>query len=195
MGTILEINNWNQLVRARSDYDNLRIVVSEYNNDSFIGTRIQVVDYNTNEVYLTLLTKIVSSTVVPDTASMELQQIVDTINLYGFHIAISEPEVIPQNVLAILRGLYESGYRYIHKNYIKVSETGGHILYNLPEYRMFVCASKDADFPETYIGRRYVDLTRTPSFVRDEWDWVRPLRTYPIETILETGTVDNGLFT
>ena len=73
MANILEINNWNQLVRARSDYENLRIVVSQYNNNpNMTGTKIQIVDYNTNDIYLTLFTEITSSTLIPLTASLEL---------------------------------------------------------------------------------------------------------------------------
>ena len=197
MSNILEINNWNQLVRARSDYENLRIVVNQYNNDSLVGTKIQIVDYNTNDVYLTLFTEVTSSTVIPTTVSMELPQIVDIINSYGFNVRISEPEVVSDKVLKILQGLYEAGYLYVFKNYVPacINDTP-HIRGTVPsKWKMFVCASKQISHPSTYIDRHDVLISDSPSFVEDEWDWVRPLRTYPIHDILETGTVDNGLST
>ena len=185
MANILEINNWNQLVRARSDCENLRIVVSQYNNNpNMTGTKIQIVDYNTNDIYLTLFTEITSSTLIPLTASLELNQIVDIVNLYGFNIRISEPKVLSENVLTILRGLYASGYRYIYKDYVK-----GHVCdpNDTPtEYRIYTSV-------EILLRRADPCVSRMPSFVPDEWDWVEAFKTYPIQRLIEDRYVDNGL--
>lgn len=183
MSQILEINNWNQLVRAVSDYPNLRIKTTQYNSESLVGTKIQVVDYNTCDVYLTLFTSVEKSDVFPVDVSMELNDIVAAINRYGFHIRISEPQVIAPNVVTILQGLYESGYRYIYKDYhnhARNVDVGDQVIYG-------IYASK-----EIQTRRMDPDITKTPSFVPDEWKWCEPLVSYPIIDLLD-GNADNGI--
>lgn len=180
MNNILEINNWDQLVRAKSSCENLRILVSHYKNDDLEGTKITIVDYNTNEIYLTLFANIIHSSVIPEQSSMETQQIVDIINSYGFNIRISQPEVVTDNVLTILRGYYESGYRYVYR-----------------DYKNWHCPGKQVEskiYISQMILRRRDDpsVTDTPSFIADEWDWCRAFTTYPIIDIITNGTVDNG---
>jgi hypothetical protein len=36
-------------------------------------------------------------------------------------------------------------------------------------------------------------ISKSPAFVDDEWGWCLPFTTYPIEDLLETGNVNNGL--
>lgn len=181
MNTILEINNWDQLVRARSTYDNLRIKVTHYKNEDLDGTKISIIDYNTNEVYLTLFANILNSTVIPTTAQIQNQRIVDIINSYGFQIALSEPEVLPENVVTILRGYYESGYRYVYRDYKNWHCPGKQVQSKVYVSQMITLRRDDPS------------VTDTPSFVPSEWDWCLPFKTYAIVDILENGTVDNGV--
>lgn len=181
MNTILEINNLDQLVRARSTYDNLRIKVTHYKNEDLNGTKISIIDYNTNEIYLTMFANIISSTVIPGSAQMQTQQVVDIINSYGFQIVISEPEVLPEDVVTILRGYYESGYRYVYR-----------------DYKNWHCPGKQVQskiYISRMIERRRDDpsVSDTPDFVASEWDWCQAFKTYAISDILENGTVDNGV--
>ena len=185
MGTILEINNWNQLVRARSDYQNLRITVSQYNNnDSLSGTKIQIVDYDTNDIYLTLFTEITESTLIPTTASLELQQIVDIINLYGFHVRISQPQVLSENVLTVLRGFYAAGYKYVYKDYIRGQSCDPPE--NPTTYGIYVS-------DQIKLRRDDPCISDMPGYIEDEWDWCEAFKTYPIIDLITNGSVDNGL--
>ena len=180
MSDILEISNWYQLIRARADSNkNLRIYVDDANApENLVGTRIQIIDYESNNVYLTVFSTIESSEIIPATASLEPEMIINIINRYGFNVRISEPEVLQDSVITILKGLYASGYRYVYKDYPNRGEDGVYVIY----------ASKQ-------IERRMTgfDVTSIPDFVPDEWDWCKPWYTYPIENLIETGTNNNGL--
>ena len=114
--------NWNQLLRARADNPNLRIYVQPYNKtdstgaqNTFIATKIMIVDYNTNDVYFTVFAEILqtSESMIPVSASPDADRIIDMINSYGFNVRLSEPTPVTDRVLTILRGLYAAGYRYV----------------------------------------------------------------------------------
>jgi len=185
MSNILEISNWNQLTRARADNQNLRIVVTHYNDsdstgdsDVFVATKIQIVDYQTNDIYLTLFTDISDSTVIPLSASLSAEEVVRVINLYGFNIRISLPEVLPENVVTLLKGLYAAGYLYVYRDYIntRITRTTS-VIYASDQIK---------------IRRTGFNITKTPDFVEDEWDWCKPNYAYPIKDLIENGTVNNG---
>ena len=186
MSDILEISNWYQLTKARADNSNLRIVVECCNvpddnksgTEELVGTKIQIVNYKSNDVYLTLFGSIKSSDIIPVEASLEPEMVVNIINRYGFNVRISPPEVLQENVITILSGLYASGYRYVYKDYPNKGEDGVYVVY----------ASKQIEKRMTGF-----DITSIPDFVPDEWDWCKPWCTYPIEDLIETGTNNNGL--
>lgn len=178
MSNILEINNWNQLTSARADNINLRIYVTQYNSEELIGTKIQIINYLTNDIYLTLFSKIDASTIIPVEASLEPEEVIRIINLYGFNVRISYPVVLAERVVTILTGLYNAGYRYIYKDYPNNGNDGVYVIY----------ASKDIRLRMTGFN-----VTEIPDFVEDEWDWCKPFTTYPIENLIDDGMVDNGL--
>ena len=181
MSNILEINNWNQLTSAKADNPNLKIYVSQYNTEELKGTKVQIIDYQTNDTYLTIFPLILESTILPAGASIDNpHEVVDLINSYGFNIRISEPEVLSENVLTILRGLYASGYRYIYRDYIK--DRNGEII-------DFVIYASD----QIKLRKTGFNVKRIPNFIEDEWDWCLQFKTYPIEDLIENGTVDNGV--
>jgi len=177
MANILEINNWNQLVSAKSDYSNLKIIPTQYNSEDITGTKISIVDYNNNDTYLVIFVKDIQSTIIPETCSVTPEQAVTLINNFGFNVRLSEPTVIANDVIELLKGLYSQGYRYVYKDY--------HDHKNKLPYAIYV---------SDLITKRKSDLcvTKMPSFIEDEWDWCLPLLTYPIKNIIDTGTVDNG---
>lgn len=180
MNTILEISNWNQLVKARSEgYGNLRIVVSQYNSEELKGTKISVVDYNTNDTYFSAFATDIQSTIIPETATMLNDEILEVINKFGFNVRFSTPTVLAESVVIILKGLYEQGYRYIYRDYCPKYPLG-------PNYTN-VFASVDISWRK----HDYM-ISKSPSFVKDEWEWVRPFTTYPIIDLIENGTVNNG---
>ena len=178
MQTLLEINNWDQLVDAKSDYTNLRILVTHYNNTGkLVATKISIVDYETTDVYFSGFATIIEGTIIPESAKFTNEEIIAIVNSYSFNVAMSQPIQVCSDVLIILNGLYEAGYRYIYKDYC-----GGR-----PYTRYGIYATK-------VLEKRTSDLyiQKMPEFLEDGWDWCLPNRTYPIENILETGTVDNG---
>lgn len=181
MSNILEINNWNQLTSAKAENKNLRIFVTQYNGEDLIGTKIQIIDYITNDVYLTLFTDILQSDIIPLDSSLPEETVVAIINSYGFNIAISQPEVLPENVVTILEGLYASGYRYIYKDYEKLTDP---VIKN----KYVIYASKEIE-----VRQKGFNITSMPAYIEDEWDWCRAFKTYPIEDLIKNGTVDNGL--
>lgn len=177
MATKLEITNWDQLVDAKSDYTNLRILVTHYNDDTLEGIKVSIADYNTTDIYFSGFVTLLQSTKIPETAIFTNQQIVDIVNSYGFNVELSEPEVVEPTVLTILQGLYAEGYRYIYKDYLCGA--------NYTRYGIYA-----TDILEKRMSDLY--LPDMPEFVRDGWDWCLPNKTYAIQLILETGTVDNG---
>lgn len=181
LNTILEISNWNQLVRAKSEgYDNLRIVVSQYNAEELVGTKISVVDCNTNDIYFSAFVNDIQSTVIPTTAKLSNDAMIQAINNFGFNVRISEPIVLSENVLTILRGMYAMGYQYVYRDYIACLP--------IQENRTTIYVSVD-------IEHRHFnpDLTKMPDYIDDEWEWCKPFTTYPIKDLIDTGTVNNGL--
>lgn len=178
MSNILEISTWNQLVRARSDYENLRILVVQWNSEKLIGTQIKIVDYNTNDVYFAGFVNDIDSTVVPETCTIGNSAMLDIINNFGFNVRFSPPTVLANNVVTILQGLYASGYRYIYKDYIRCH---GEKAYGI--------------YASAFIDKRKwdPDICKIPEFIADEWDWCVPFKSYPIIDLIENGTVNNGI--
>lgn len=179
--------NWNQLLRARADNPNLRIYVQPYNNtdstgaqDTFIATKIMIVDYNTNDVYFTMFAEILqtSESMIPVSASPDADRVIDMINSYGFNVRLSEPTPITDRVLTILRGLYASGYLYVYRDYIHTRTT---------RTTSVIYASNQIKLRKTGFN-----ITKTPDFVEDDWDWCKPNYAYPIKDLIENGTVNNG---
>lgn len=179
--------NWNQLLRARADNPNLRIYVQPYNNtdptgaqDTFIATKIMIVDYNTNDVYFAVFAEILqtSESMIPVSASPDADRVIDMINSYGFNVRLSEPTPITDRVLTILRGLYASGYLYVYRDYIHTRTT---------RTTSVIYASDQIKLRKTGFN-----ITKTPDFVEDDWDWCKPNYAYPIKDLIESGTVNNG---
>ena len=179
MNTILEINNWNQLVNARAENKDLRIFVTHYNGEELEATKIQIVNIKTNDVFLTLLVDYISSSILPPDVLLPEEEIVAIINSYGFNISISQPEALYPNVVSILQGLYDGGYRYVYRDYETVETP---VLHN----ETVIFASKDIPLRKTGFN-----ITEMPDFNVGEWNWVHPFKTYPIIDLLG-GTVDNG---
>lgn len=179
--------NWNQLLRARADNPNLRIYVQPYNDTdstgaqgTFIATKIMIVDYNTNDIYFTVFAEILqtSESMIPVSASPDADRVIDMINSYGFNVRLSEPTPITDRVLTILRGLYASGYLYVYRDYIKTRTT---------RTTSVIYASDQIKLRKTGFN-----ITKTPDFVEDDWDWCKPNYAYPIKDLIENGTVNNG---
>ena len=105
---------------------------------------------------------------------------IQAINNFGFNVRISEPIVLSENVLTILRGMYAMGYKYVYRDYIACLP--------IQENRTTIYVSVD-------IEHRHFnpDLTKMPDYVDDEWEWCKPFTTYPIKDLIDTGTVNNGL--
>lgn len=178
MQTLLEINNWDQLVDAKSDYANLKILVTHYNNPGeLVATKISIIDYKTTDVYFSGFATILEGGIIPETAKFTNEEIISIINSYSFNVTMSQPIQVCSNVLTILNGLYKAGYRYIYKDYKAGNSYTSYGIY-----------------ATTVLKKRMSDLfiQRMPEFFEDEWDWCLPNRTYPISDILENGTVDNG---
>lgn len=181
MNTILEISNWDQLVKARSEgYNNLRITVTEYNSDKLRGTKVSVVDYNTNDIYFSSFVTDLESTLIPETAKLSNDDLLEAINNFGFNVRISEPIVLSENVITILKGLYASGYRYVYRDYIPCLPFGAN------ETGIFV----SVQIENTY---KNPNISKMPNFVDDEWEWCKAFTTYPIQDLIDTGTVNNGI--
>ena len=178
MGNIHEISNWDQLVSARSSNPNLRILVTHINNDTTEATQIRIADYETNYIYFSGFVTILRADRFPVTAKFTNEQMIDIINSYGFQVRISPPTVLAEDVVTILRGLYASGYRYVYKDYPKGAK-----------YRTYGIYATDI------LLQRMEDyyIPDIPEFIDDEWEWCEPNRTYPIEDLINSGTVNNGL--
>lgn len=178
MSNKLEISNWNQLVSAKSDYPNLRIVVKQFNGDDLTGTQILIVDYNNNNVYFSGFVKNIHSTLIPIESVIDNDDMIDIINNFGFNVALSEPIVLANEVVTILKGYYAQGYRYVYRDYPR-------------------CHSKHKTciYVSDIIDKRFKDpvISNSPDFIPDMWDWCEPFKTYYIEHLIETGTVNNGL--
>jgi hypothetical protein len=179
MNTILEISNWNQLTKARSeDYENLRIVVKHYNSEELTGTQIIIADYNNNDTYFAGFVNDLSSTLIPTTSIIYTSDMIDIINNFGFNVRISPPIVLADEVITILKGYYSQGYKYLYKDYPKFKDA--------PPYAIFI---------SELIRKRDCDpmISLAPDYNESLWKWCIPFKTYPIETLIETGTVNNGL--
>ena len=177
----LEISTWNQLVKAKSEYTNLRILVKQYNSEDLKGTQIKIVDYDTNDIYFAGFVTDIESKVIPTTATIPNEIMIRIINNFGFNVEFSMPIVLPERVVTILRGLYEQGFRYIYKDYIpaNISPVTQH------KYRIYAS-------PEILHRRFDYMISKSPDYVEDEWDWCIPFKTYPIIDLIESGTVNNG---
>lgn len=183
MSNILEISTWNQLVKAKSDYENLRIYVKQYNSEPLTGTQIIIQDYNTNDIYFSGFVTDIQSTLIPTTATISNNDMITIINNFGFNVRISEPIVLSNSVVTILKGLYEQGYRYVYKYYTK-----HRVCTTYDIYVSDVIEWKGHDW-------RFCDpvISKMPNYVVDEWEWCEAFKTYPISDLIENGTVNNGL--
>jgi hypothetical protein len=179
MSNILEISNWNQLVRAESDYNNLKIFVKQYNSEQLTGTQIIIADYNNDNVYFSGFVKDLQSTLIPTTSTISNDDMLNIINSFGFNVAYSQPIVLSEEVITILKGYLEQGYKYVYKDYPKC-------LHHNAKYAIFVSDLIDHRFRDPIISE-------SPTFIEDMWEWCIPFKTYPIQTLVNTGTVDNGL--
>lgn len=179
MSNILEISNWNQLVKAQSDYSNLRIYVKQWNGQDITGTQIIIADYNNNNVYFSGFVTDLQSTLIPTTATISNDDMLDIINSFGFNVRYSEPIVLAEDVITILRGYLAQGYQYVYKDYPKCK--------NAPPYAIFVSQYVDKD------KRKDLIISNSPDYQEDKWEWCIPFKTYPIQTLVDMGTVNNGL--
>lgn len=178
MSTILEISNWHQLVRARSDHENLRIYVEDVSSDLLSGTKVSIVDYNTNFVYFCAFADVLDATIIPESGKMSNTALLEMINNFGFNVRYSEPTALPSKVIEILQAMYDLGYRYVYKYYNKITRGRPYQIYVSQVIKMNVSDPM---------------ISKSPAFVDDEWEWCLPFTTYPIEDLLETGNVNNGL--
>ena len=78
----------------------------------------------------------------------------------------------------MLKGLYAAGYLYVYRDYIKTRTT---------RTTSVIYASDQIKLRKTGFN-----ITKTPDFVEDDWDWCKPNYAYPIKDLIENGTVNNG---
>lgn len=184
MPTILEISRWEQLVRAKSTHDNLRIYVEDVSSELLTGTKISIVDYNTNFVYFCGFVDILGSTIIPDSGKLSDDQMLDIINSFGFSVRYAQPEVLNQDVIEVLEGLDALGYQYVYRYYDRkytkefARENAKYLLY-ASEY-----------IKDPYDG---LVISESPKFIKDNWEWCESLTAYSIDLLLEHGTVCNGI--
>ena len=181
MNTILEISNWNQLVRAKSEeYPNLSIDVVQYNSAELTGTKVCVLDMAKGETYFAAFVVDLESTVIPTTATLSDDAVITAINNFGFNVRISRPILLTENVITILRGLYVSGYNYVYRDYIPCIPISAN--------ETWICATEELE-------HRYNNkpVSNIPNFRADEWEWCEFSVMYPINDLITTGTVNNGI--
>ena len=195
MNNILEINKWDQVLRARSaNYPNLRCNIVNYSGDSLTGKKLIVYDTNTNDVYFSTFVYINNATLVPDICAMEQQNVIDVLGTYGFYIVPTTPYYLPEKVLTILKGLDARGFLYVYAMY-KDRDRGGKAY---TSKKRFIVASEHIYYPKELNDFLLKDIdvvSDSPQFVMDDFDWVLPNRSYPIADIIQHGYVNNGLLT
>lgn len=184
MPTLLEISRWEQLVRAKSTYENLRIYVENVSSDLLTGTKISIVDYNTNFVYFCGFVDILGSTIIPDSGKLSDDAMLDIINSFGFNVRYAQPEVLTQDVISVLEGLDSLGYQYVYRYYdLRYPKEVAR-----KDAKYLVYASEYIDAP--YEG---LVISESPKFIKDDWEWCASLTAYAIDLLLENGTVCNGV--
>ena len=192
---ILEINSWDQVIRARSaNYPNLRCNIVNYNGDSLTGKKLIIYDTNTNDVYFSTFVYINNSTIVPDTCAMEQADVINVLGKYGFYIVPTTPYYLNEKVLTILKGLDARGFLYVYAMY-KNRDMGGK---SYTDKKRFIVASEHIYYPKElndFILKDIEVISDSPQFVMDDFDWVLPNRSYHISEIIQNGYVDNGLLT
>ena len=169
MANILEITNWNQLVDARADNKNLRILVSNINSSSLIGTKIVIADITNSFIYFCGFVDIISGESIPVSSQFTPDEMMEKLNDYGFNISIVDTHKIDNSVVTILSGLFAAGYRYVYRDYPKGATYMPYELY----------ATQD-------LKQRMSDLQlkTMPDFIESFWQWVRPNTMYSINLIL-----------
>lgn len=213
MNNIYRFSNWNQLSGLKSiEYPSLIIKVTQFNSEELIGTKIDILNTDNELTYFSAFIRVQYSTVFNPLAVFEVDDIVKRINAYGFNIAIIEPTILPPNVIAQLRGLYELGYNYLTLEYVRTTKTDTKYLYQsdiddgVDEHsdgtyktpyvaysnKYLVVTKGLNDYPNKnrldlispYSNTIYV-ISNAPNFNWEDFKWVEPTKVYSIEKLLD----------
>ena len=213
MNNIYKFSNWNQLSGLKSiEYPSLIIKVTQFNSEELIGTKIDILNTDNELTYFSAFIRVQYSTVFNPLAVFEVDDIIKRINAYGFNIAIIEPTILPPNVIAQLRGLYELGYNYLTLEYVRTTKTDTKYLYqsdiddDVNEYsdgtyktpyvaysnKYLVVTKGLNDYPNKnrldlispYSNTIYV-ISNAPNFNWEDFKWVEPTKVYSIEKLLD----------
>ena len=213
MNNIYKFSNWNQLSGLKSkEYPSLIIKVTQFNSEELIGTKIDILNTDNELTYFSAFIRVQYSTVFNPLAVFEVDDIVKRINAYGFNIAIIEPTILPPNVTAQLRGLYELGYNYLTLEYVRTTKTDTKYLYqsdidnDVDEHsdgtyktpyvaysnKYLVVTKGLNDYPNKnrldlispYSNTIYV-ISNAPNFNWEDFKWVEPTKVYSIEKLLD----------
>lgn len=169
---IFEFSNWTQLVGVISEsYPDIRIRVNSYFSESIRGTKIEIYDVNNNDIYYTGFVSLINSTVIPNTASLMPNTMVDVINSYGFPIKLIEPTVLPPHVITILKGLYMQGYNYISLQYKELTPW--------PITRVILATQG------LHANSDYVIISDAPEYNKEDFTWVKPNTSYSIALLIQ----------
>lgn len=213
MNDIYKFSNWNQLSGLKSiEYPSLIIKVTQFNSEELIGTKIDILNTDNELTYFSAFIRVQYSTVFNPLAVFEVDDIIKRINAYGFNIAIIEPTILPPNVIAQLRGLYELGYNYLTLEYVRTTKTDTKYLYqsdiddDVDEHsdgtyktpyvaysnKYLVVTKGLNDYPNKnrldlispYSNTIYV-ISNAPNFNWEDFKWVEPTKVYSIEKLLD----------
>ena len=213
MNNIYKFSNWNQLSGLKSiEYPSLLIKVTQFNSEELIGTKIDILNTDNELTYFSAFIRVQYSTVFNPLAVFEVDDIIKRINAYGFNIAIIEPTILPPNVIAQLRGLYELGYNYLILEYVRTTKTDTKYLYqsdiddDVDEHsdgtyktpyvaysnKYLVVTKGLNDYPNKnrldlispYSNTIYV-ISNAPNFNWEDFKWVEPTKVYSIEKLLD----------
>lgn len=213
MNNIYKFSNWNQLSGLKSiEYPSLIIKVTQFNSEELIGTKIDILNTDNELTYFSAFIRVQYSTVFNPLAVFEVDDIIKRINAYGFNIAIIEPTILPPNVIAQLRGLYELGYNYLTLEYVRTTKTDTKYLYqsdiddDVDEHsdgtyktpyvaysnKYLVVTKGLNDYPNKnrldlispYSNTIYV-ISNAPNFNWEDFKWVEPTKVYSIEKLLD----------
>lgn len=213
MNNIYKFSNWNQLSGLKSiEYPSLIIKITQFNSEELIGTKIDILNTDNELTYFSAFIRVQYSTVFNPLAVFEVDDIIKRINAYGFNIAIIEPTILPPNVIAQLRGLYELGYNYLTLEYVRTTKTDTKYLYqsdiddDVDEHsdgtyktpyvaysnKYLVVTKGLNDYPNKnrldlispYSNTIYV-ISNAPNFNWEDFKWVEPTKVYSIEKLLD----------
>lgn len=175
MSNVTVISNVRQLSGLRSDeYENIVIRVTEYNSDTLKGTKVTVLNVENNDYYYSTFFGDIESTLIKTDYRVDMDTLISSLNALGFKVSFREKVVLPENVVTALRGLYQMGYRYITAEYVKNGKT--QYAYDGRVNIKHIVVSDGLDK-----NAKYIDISESPDFALNDYDWVKPTVSYPIE--------------